>query len=87
MNWALKTILYGNMQRLQAKAKQIHDKQDVDDIYHFYERKLPFYNYITNRLTDPENHRETRAFQLEQCPDHPANPNHKDYDHNKLYWT
>ena len=72
------------MKLLQQKAKQIQDKEDEEDL-HIYERKKPYYDYFISAMVDPKNNLKVVPFKLKECPEHPANPNHKDYDPNRIW--
>ena len=49
-----------------------------------YERSKPWYDYFTDVILDPSKLRVVPP-KKKDLPNHPANPNHKDYDPNKIW--
>ena len=82
MNYMMINVLNANMTGLQEFAKRLENKDESQDIYHFYERKQPYYDHVLECLLDPVYLKKNTYFRVKDCPDHPANPNSPNHDPN-----
>ena len=79
------------MKRMQTFALAFNDTEDKN--YHFYECKIPYYNWCVDILFDQSKMIDGRIA-IDECPNHPANPNGEkhnpedpEFRGNKEVWT
>jgi len=65
------------MKRMQQFCLDLENKEHENYIY--FHRKLPYYNYCKSIFDDEKNLLVGRVG-IDDCPEHPANPNSKDHD-------
>lgn len=81
----MSNVIYTNMTNLQKFSKNLQDPKLQPEIYKLYDQKRPLYDHIENVILDPEYNRKNIKMRMKDCPDHPSNENHPDYDPNKIW--
>ena len=67
-----------------AKGLTVTDDEDKPDYFYYYERKIPYYDFLTNIVLYPEA-ATSKFLRLKDLPDHPANPEHEDHEEGVIY--
>ena len=70
------------MCNLQKFSVLLGDKEACPDIYHFFEKKLPWYTDSMEYILDQGSNKTKKKRLVREYACHPSNPNHPEHDPN-----